>query len=173
MAMWLVMALLAGQAAAPAETPSVSLPDLAPVIVQAPGPEAMALAAELARAGTLASLLPLIAAKETEELVAAHPELTPAERERLRATAQTIFAAGRDRLFAATAHEYARRMTLADLRQQVSVARLPSSQRLRQVQPAAIVGTMQAMQAGSGIDFKRDTLAAFCKDTGKACGPAK
>ena len=168
MAVWWMMALVVGQAEAP--PPSVSLPDLAPVIVQAPGPEAMALAAELARSGTLASLLPLIAAKETEELVAAHPELTQAERDTLRATAQTTFAAGRDKLFAATAHEYARRLTLAELRQQVAIARMPSSQRLRQVQPAAIVGTMQAM---GSMDFKRDTLAAFCRDTGKACGAKK
>lgn len=171
----IVLALVAGQA----ETvePAVAPSDVAPVIVQSPGPEASALALELARSGTLASLLPVIAAKETGELIAAHPELTPAEQGRLRAVAQATLDVGAARLFAATAREYARRLTLADLRQQVAVARLASSQRLRAAQPAAIAAAIAAQGAdegdGAGFDFKRDTLTAFCRETGRACEKAK
>ena len=63
-----------------------------------PSPEALKLGRQLAETGTLATILPMVQQKETQELVAAHPELSSAEKERLRATAKTVYEQGRERL---------------------------------------------------------------------------
>jgi Uncharacterized protein conserved in bacteria (DUF2059) len=132
----------------------------------APGAEAERLGRELAGQGTLAALLPLIAAKETEELVAAHPELGEAEKAALRDTARATFAAGESRLLAATGHSYAERLTVAQLRRLVAFNRTEAARRYRAAMPEAIAASMRAL---GPIDFKADALAAFCRGTGKLC----
>jgi len=133
----------------------------------APGAEAERLGRALAGQGTLAALLPLVAAKETEELVAAHPELSEAEKAALRETARAAFAAGEAKLLAASGHAYAERLSVAELRALVAFNRTAAARRYRAAMPAAIAATLQAV---GPMDFKGDTLAAFCRRTGKLCG---
>ena len=132
----------------------------------APSAEAEALGARLARSGTLASLLPLMVAKDTEELVAAHKDLTPAEQATLRATAGEIGKAGSDKLFSAEGKAFAEALSVADLRALVAHAESPAAKRMRDAMPKVMMATMQS--AGS-IDFKKDVMAAFCTKTGKGC----
>jgi len=132
----------------------------------APGAEAERLGRELAGQGTLAALLPLMAAKETEELVAAHPDLSDADKAALRDSARATFAAGESRLMAATGHAYAERLTVAEMRRLVAFNRTAAARRYRAAMPQAIAATMQAI---GPMDFKADALAAFCRRTGKLC----
>lgn len=148
------------------------VPLFAALLVQsAPTPtaEAEQLGRRLADTGVLATVLPLMSRQQTEELVAAHPELSDADKATLRATAGDIAKAGIDRLLAAEGHAYATALSADDLRVLVAAAGSPAAQRLRAANPQVIVSTMQA--AGK-VDFKGETLVAFCAKTGKAC-PAK
>lgn len=121
--------------------------------------EAERLGRQVAETGTLASLLPLLAAKDTDELIAQHPELTPAEQAALRRTAATTLDAAKARLFGAEAKAYAAALTLAELRAMVAWQTGPTAARLRMAQPKAIAAAMGAMQ---GFDLKKETWAAFC-----------
>ena len=132
-----------------------------------PSAEALRLGRELAEAGTLAALLPLIQQKETEDMVAAHPELSEPDKETLRATANRIYETGRDKLLSATGRAYAERLITADLRRLVAFNRTGTAKRYREATPAVIAATMQAVGT---MDFKKDVRAAFCKETGKLCG---
>jgi Uncharacterized protein conserved in bacteria (DUF2059) len=140
---------------------------LAAAPAAAPGAEAERLGRELAGQGTLAALLPLVAAKETEELVAAHRDLSEPDKAALRETAHATFAAGESRLMAATGHAYAERLTVAQLRRLVVFNRTEAARRYRAAMPEAIAATLQAI---GPMDFKAETLAAFCRRTGKLCG---
>lgn len=142
---------------------------IAAAVQAAPTPEAVALGERLARTGTLATLLPLQTAKETEELVAAHPELSAAEQAKLRATARATADRMAARAFAVEGRRYAEILSEADLRQLVAGAESPAAQRLRAAMPQAIAAVMQGM---AGIDYKKDVMAAFCAETGKGC-PAR
>ncbi len=64
----------------------------------APSPEALRLGRELAEAGTLAHLLPLMETAQTAELIGDNPDLKPADQAALKATAHQVFLAGRERL---------------------------------------------------------------------------
>lgn len=136
------------------------------LLAAAPTAEAEALGLRLARAGTLATLLPLMEAKETDEIVAQHKELSAAEQAELRATAHQVASAGAERLFAAEGRAYAAELSVEDLRALVTHAESPAAGRLRTAMPKVITTTMQA---AGGMDFKKDALAAFCAKTGKAC----
>jgi hypothetical protein len=92
-----------------------------------PSAEALRLSRELADSGTLATVLPLVAKKETEELVTAHPELSAMEAASLRTTATQVFTAGRERLLDSEAQALAERLSLADLRAITSFQRSPAA----------------------------------------------
>ena len=139
---------------------------LAAVAAAQPSPAAMRWARAVAESGTLATLLPLIQQKEVEELVAAHPELLPKEKEALRATALRVYQAGRERLIAGETAALARQLSLEDLREIAKFNSSEAAARYRVALPKVIAGTMQAM---AGMDYKRDVLTAYCKDTGKLC----
>lgn len=128
--------------------------------------EAETLGRRLAEAGTLAALLPTIAAKEREELVAEHPEWNAADKAALRETADIVAKAGIERLMAATGHAYAARLSVEDLRQLVAFNESPVAKRWRDATPGAI---MEAMGKVGTLDFKGDTRKAFCGRTGKLC----
>lgn len=159
----ILLALLLQGATAPAADPERT-PAQAPVpaVTSAPSPAAVVMGARLARAGSIMALLPLVAAKDTDDLVAAHPNLSSAERAWLRATAHTTLAAGMARIETAFGTAYAKRLTLDEL----TAAERPEQQRLRAVQPAVMAEAIASLGA---LDFKKDVAAAFCRDTGKLC----
>ena len=132
-----------------------------------PSPEALRLGRRLAETGTLASLLPMIQQKETEELLADHPELSAAEMTKLRATAQRVYQGGRDRLMEAEAQAYAKRLSIRDLRAAVAFQSSPAGRRTRAAMPGVIGDTMKSVGT---MDLKGDVRAAYCKETGKLCG---
>ncbi|QNE32555.1 hypothetical protein F1C10_11765 [Sphingomonas sp. NBWT7] len=155
----MLLAVLVQGAAAPAAAPP-------PVVTSAPSPAAAAMGERLARSGSIMALLPLVAAKDTDDLVAAHPDLSPAEQARLRATARTTLAAGMARIETAFGTAYAKRLTLGELTALVAAAERLEQQRLRAVQPMVMAEAIAALGA---LDFKKDVAAAFCRDTGKLC----
>lgn len=132
----------------------------------APSPEAVVLGRRLAETGPLASLLPLIAAKETDEMVASNPKLTAAEQAELRRIAAETLAAGSAKVHTAQGEAYARALSIEDLRALVAFNTSAVAVRYRTAQPAAI---MAVVSMPGGLDFKRDTMAAFCTRTGKGC----
>lgn len=129
-------------------------------------PEAEALGRRLAETGTLAAMLPAIAAKEREEVIADHPEWSDADKAAFRETADTVAKAGIERLMVATGHAYATRLPVEDLRQLVAFNESPVAKRWREATPGAI---LEAMTAAGALDFKGDTRKAFCARTGKLC----
>ena len=131
-----------------------------------PSPESLRLGRQMAESGTLATLLPLIQQKETEELVAEQKDLTDADRTKLRETAKQVYDKGRERLMAAEAEAYARRLSVEDLRAAVAFQTSGAGQRARTAMPAIIGDTMK--QIGT-MDFKGDVRAAYCRETGKLC----
>ena len=131
----------------------------------APTAEAKKLGRELAEAGTLAAMLPLIQAKETEELVA-QSELSDADKAALRVTAKRVYEVGRDRLLSATGKAYAERLSVEDLRTLVTFEQSDAAKRYRGAMPGAIAAAMQGV---GQMDFKKDVRAAFCKESGKLC----
>lgn len=136
------------------------------IAAAAPTPEAEQLGRELASYGTLAALLPIARDKETADLLAEVKDLTPAQRERLKAVAARTFDAGRDRILAASGHAYAQRLSLDDLKALVAFHRTGAAQRAQVILPEVIAATMQAV---GPMDFKADVRKAFCTETGKLC----
>ena len=137
------------------------------VVTTQPSPEALKLGRQLAESGTLATLLPIMQEKETEDLIKAHPELTVNEKTALRVTSQRVFETGRARLMAAEAQSYAKRMNIGDLRAAAAFQASAAGKRYRAVTPDIIQDVMPAM---AGMDFKKDVATAFCRETGKLCG---
>lgn len=135
-----------------------------------PGAEAEALGLRLAQTGTLATIAPLLAAKDTEELVAGHPELTESEKAALRATARRVQDESLARLNAAFGHAYAARLSVEELRTLVAQAESPAATHLHRIIPGALA---EALSAVGTMDFKKDIAAAFCRDTGKLCAAQK
>jgi hypothetical protein len=136
------------------------------MVQAAPSAEAEALGVRLAQTGTLAALLPTITAKEREDMVAAHPELSDADKAALRATADELAKAASDRLTAAIGHGYASRLSVEDLRALVAFNESAPAQHWRKATPGAV---MEAMQSVGEMHLTEETEAAFCKKTGKLC----
>ena len=105
-------------------------------------------------------------AKETDELVEAHPELGDADKVKLRAVAKTVYRSGRERLMQASAHAYAERLSVADMRDVVAFQKSRAGQTYRGAIPAVIAATVQSV---GEMDFKGDVTKAYCKETGKLC----
>lgn len=131
-------------------------------------PEAERLGRELAASGSLEVILPAIAAKETDEVIAAHPELTGKEQELLRQTGQTVASEGRAKLVDAFGHQYALALHIADLRSLVAFNRTAAARHYRQVMPTV---TLAGLGTLGKMDFKGDLARAFCAKTGKLCNP--
>jgi hypothetical protein len=131
-----------------------------------PSAEALALGRRLAETGTLAALLPAITAKETEELVAEHPEYSEADKAALRRIAGEVSESGRGRLMEATGRGYATRLTIEDLRALVAFNEGAAARHWRDATPGAV---MEAMASVGQLDFKADARKAFCARTGKGC----
>lgn len=143
-------------------------PLLIALAVAANGPlgEAQRLGRTLAEQGTLASLLPLMKSKETEELLQEDPKLTEPERTQLRATADRVFKASYDRLMNATGNAYAQKLSLTDLKALTEFYASPVARRYRAATPSVILETMKAV---GQIDFKGDVRRAFCAEAKRLC----
>ncbi len=150
---WMIALAMAAQAATPA-----------------PSAAAEALGLRLAQTSTLATIAPILVAKDSAELVAAHPELSDAEKTLLRATATRIGTASTAQLNAAFGHAYAARLSIAELRALVAHAESPAARHWRKILPGAMA---DAMSSASQIDLKAEAMAAFCKATGKLCPAQK
>lgn len=132
--------------------------------------EAEELGLRLARTGTLVTLAPVLAQKDLAELIGEHPELSEGDKQQLRATGQKIAAADAERIARAMGHSYARRLSVAELRELVAASESAAGRHARAVLPQVLAETMQGLGA---IDFKGETSAAFCHDTGKLCATGK
>jgi hypothetical protein len=147
---------------------SLWMPLIAIVMAQtAPSAEAEALGVRLAETGTLAALLPAVVARDREEMITAHPELSDADKTALRATADEVAKAGIARLTAAIGHGYAAKLSVEDLRALVAFNETPAARHWREATPAAV---MQALAVVGDMNFQADTRKAFCAKTGKLCG---
>ncbi|WP_324806407.1 DUF2059 domain-containing protein [Sphingomonas sp. LY29] len=135
-------------------------------MVAEPSGEALRLGREVAERGMLMSILPTMQAKETEDLVAEHPDWSDADKAALRATAATVYAETREKLIAADARAYAEHLSIEDLREIAAFARTGASQRMRAAMPKIIISTM----AGAGaVDYKGDVRKRLCKERPALC----
>jgi len=132
----------------------------------APSAEAETLGVTLARGGMLAILLPQLAAKDVEDLIAHHPDLSAADRDQLRAAARRILEARSAQLMTLIGHQYALSLSLDDLKTLTAFNASPAAQHWRAAEPGAI---MAAAKALDGYDFKGQLAAEFCKESGKLC----
>ena len=129
-------------------------------------PEAIRLGEELSSYGTLATLAPIMTAKEAEDLVAAHPELSKAEQDNLRATAKKEAQQLRAKAIAVEGKVFAETMSIEDLRALTAFARSDAAKRQREAMPSIIVRTMKGL---GNVDYKASVLAAYCRDYKKLC----
>lgn len=132
----------------------------------APSPEAERLGRELAASRSIEVILPAIAAKETDEVIAQHPELTTTDAELLRQTGQKVATEARDKLVEAFGHRYAVSLTIADLRSLVRFNRTEAARHYRAAMPAV---TLEGLASIGKLDFKADLTKAFCAQTSKLC----
>lgn len=132
----------------------------------APSPDALALAKRLAAGGTLANLLPEMVEKDLTELAAERPTLTEAQQDRIIATGKALAATHIKELIDRMARGYARRLSLADLKELVAAAESPAAQRKR---AADIPVTSEAMAAMGSFDLKKETAAKMCAEAKLLC----
>ena len=139
------------------------------MMAEAPTAEAEALGRRVADTGTLASLLPLLIAKDTAELITQHNELDDAGKAKLRAVAAATARVGMERMFAAVGHEYALRLSVDTLKALVAFNEGPAAKAWRTAEPQVIVATMKTID---GFDLKKDAWTAYCGSPGRDVGPA-
>ena len=132
----------------------------------APSAEAEALGRRIASTGTLASLLPLLIGKATADLMAEHPELDDAGKAKLRAVAAATAKPATDRMLAAVGHEYALRLSLADLKALVAFNEGRAARAWRAAEPQVIVATMETVD---GFDLKKEAWTVYCASAGVTC----
>ena len=136
----------------------------------APTAESVRLGREIAATGTLGSMLPLMKEQQIGDMLAAHPELSPADQARLKAIAERQFSAGQEKVLNAEGRNFADSLSIDDLRAVAAYQRSAAATRMRAALPKIIAGTMQSMQ---GLDVKGDVGKAMCAETKKMCEPAK
>lgn len=136
----------------------------------APSAEAEALGRHIAERGTLGALLPLMVARDTEELVARHPELDGAGKDRLRAAAGAAARAAIARLMSTVGHQYALRLSLPDLKAVAAFSDSPAATAWRAAEPQVIAASMAGLD---GFDLKNEAWTAYCRDPAAKCVAAK
>ena len=145
---------------------AVQPPAALPPPIPNPGEEAVTLGRRLAATGTLANLLPLVAQRETAEMISQNPTLTEAERATLQQIAQETMQSGLSRIVESMGHAFAGQLQVADLRLLVAAAETDAARRERAALPAVLIATMQTM---GQIDFGRDVRTAMCQRTQRLC----
>lgn len=136
------------------------------ILAAAVTPEELDLGTKLARSGNVASIIPVIEMRQTEQLIETMPHLTKAERDRFRQIAHAVAEKGTDFLFRAEGRAYAERLSLADLKALIAFEESDVARRKRAAEPAVTIATMEAMR---GFDFKQEVMKAFCAEAKKAC----
>jgi hypothetical protein len=184
MAMWIALALLAANPAveaasanpaadaAPANTaadtaPAKAAPAPTPAPTGKPSPQAEELGLRLARAGSFAAIAPLLAQRDIDSVVKAHPDWAPEDVALYRKTAAKVAESNIARLIRALGHAYARHMSVVDMASLVGIAEGPAATHRRSVEPSVL---LEAIDESGAADFKRDTLAAFCTQMQKGPG---
>ena len=135
-----------------------------------PGAEQSALGRRLAAAGDFNAIVGTIGAAEVERIARETPDLSEAERARLREIGGATLAAARIRLLDRVGAIYARHFTAAQLRAIVAFLEGPAGRAYTGALPRMLPEIGQAMQ---GRDLAADIRAAFCRETGKLCVPAQ
>jgi len=131
-----------------------------------PAAEQAALARRMAAAGDFNAITGAMGAAEVERIARETPDLSDAERARLREIGRATLAAGRARLLDSVGAIYARRFTEAQLRAIVGFLESPAGRAYVGALPGLLPEIAQAMQ---GVDLAAEIRAAFCHETGKLC----
>ena len=129
-------------------------------------PEQAALGRRMAAAGDFNAIVGAMGAAEVERLARETPDLSEAERSRLRAIGRATLDAGRARLLDTVGAIYARHFTAAELRRIVGFLESPAGRAYVGALPRLLPEIAAAMQ---GRDLAAEIRAAFCRETGKLC----
>jgi hypothetical protein len=154
-----------------ASVPAAAQPPAPPWhVVEAPplSPERAALGRRLAELGEFNAITGAMGRAEVEAMARDTPDLSDAERARLRAVGTQVVATGRARLLAQVGDIYAHQFTLPELRAIVRFLASPAGRAYVSALPRLLPAIAAAMQ---GVDLHRDIRADFCRETGKLCGP--
>jgi len=136
------------------------------LLAAAPSAEQVSLGVELARLGSVASMLPAVELEQTDQLLDEHPELATPERLALRRIAHRVAVQGMERLIETEGRAYAEALSVDELRSAIAFARSPVGRRMHAAEPAVARKTLLALR---GYNYKREVMAALCRETGKGC----
>jgi hypothetical protein len=148
-----------------------------PAAAQAPAPAASAapaplpaaqaaLGRRLAELGDFNAMIGAMGHAEIEAMAAHTPDLTGAERARLRQVGEGVLASGRARILDALGGAYGRHFTAGQLRAIIAFLESPAGRAYVGALPQILPEIAAATQ---GVDLGRDVRAAFCRETGKLC----
>lgn len=130
--------------------------------------EAIALGREVARSSLLATLVPLKTASELDEIIAANPDLTPAEKGELRRIGTEHADALLERVLEVEGRALAANLSVEDLRVLDAFERSTAGRNRRAAMVSIIMTTVAELD---GVDYGSGVKASFCRQTGKLCGP--
>ena len=101
-------------------------------------------------------------------MIAEHPDLDDAAKAKLRAVAADTVKTAIDRMLSAVGHQYALRLSVADLTALVAFNQSAAAKNWRAAEPEVIIATMQTID---GFDFKGEAWSAYCRSPGTKCPP--
>jgi hypothetical protein len=129
-------------------------------------PAQLALGRRMAAAGDFNAIVGAMGAAEVERLARETPDLSDAERSRLRAIGRATLEAGRTRMLDSVGAIYARHFTAAQLGEIVAFLESPAGRAYTGAFPRMLPEIAAAM---GGVDLGGEIRAAFCRETGKLC----
>jgi hypothetical protein len=159
----LAAALALGAAPAAAQP---AAPPPAPAQPLQPGPEQLALGRRMAAAGDFNAIVGAMGEAEIDRMARETPNLTEAERDRLRAVGEAELAVGRAHILDAVAIVYARHFTLEQLRAITQFLESDTGRAYTGAIPTLLPEVAAALQ---GMDFGAAVRRSFCRETGKLC----
>lgn len=133
---------------------------------QESGGEQAALGRRLAAAGDFNAIVGAMGAAEVERMARETPDLSEAERARLREIGGATLERGRARMLDSVGAIYARHFTGAQLREIVAFMEGPAGRAYTGALPRLLPEIAQTMQ---GVDLAAEIRADFCRATGKLC----
>lgn len=158
-----ILAALALGTTAPGIAQPPSAP--APSAIQ-PGPEQLALGRRMAAAGDFNAIVGAMGEAEIDRMARETPNLSAAERDRLRAVGAAELAVGRAHILDAVAIVYARHFTLDQLRAITAFLESDTGRAYTGAIPTLLPEVAAAVQ---GMDFGAAVRHSFCRETGKLC----